>query len=128
MNKLNPFAGRTKGRSWFWWGINIGVLIGIMAWLWWRENQPEGEVKTVFKFKPAVTPEAEPDHQITIDEQTADEPAAEPDSLKVIEGIGPKSAQALEGAGINTFAALAAAGKWEALKELQGKLVGGRRV
>ena len=88
--------------------------------------------------------------------------AVVPDDLKRIEGIGPKLSSVLQGAGILTFAqlaaagperlaqileaadprllrladpttwpeqaALAAAGKWEALEALQGTLKGGRRA
>jgi len=158
MNKMNPFAGSNKGRSWFWWGINIGILVGVIIW-WWRQNQSEGERKTVFKFKPLTITKTELEQEITIDQKTADEPAAEPEDLKVIEGLGPKSAQALQAVGIHTFsalagmssdeihgvlkaanvrvpfpetwpeqAALAAAGKWKALKNLQSKLTGGRKT
>ena len=142
MKKLNPFAGKNKGRSWFWWGINIGILLALVVW-WWMENQPDEESES----------------QITIDQEKADKVAVEPDNLKVIVGIGRKSAQVLGEAGILTFAALAvlspdeingvlkaagvrvpypetwpeqaalaAAGKWDELKELQSSLVGGRRV
>lgn len=83
------------------------------------------------------------------------------DDLKKIEGIGPKAAEALVAAGVDTYAALAkktpeeikallddadgtfnaqdpttwpeqaelaAAGKWDELKELQDKLSGGREA
>jgi predicted flap endonuclease-1-like 5' DNA nuclease len=83
---------------------------------------------------------------------------AKPDDLKVIEGIGPKTAGALQSSGIKTYAQLssasveqirgvlaenriranpttwpeqaklAASGKWEALEALQAKLKGGRKV
>jgi small subunit ribosomal protein S2 len=83
---------------------------------------------------------------------------AKPDDLKVIEGIGPKTAGVLLSSGIRTYAQLAsagaerikailkensiranpttwpeqaklaAAGKWEALEKLQAKLKGGRRT
>ena len=83
---------------------------------------------------------------------------AKPDDLKVIEGIGPKTAGALQSSGIKTYAQLssasveqiravltenriranpttwpeqaklAASGKWEALEALQAKLKGGRKA
>jgi ribosomal protein L30 len=94
-------------------------------------------------------------------EEVAEPVAAEPeaaDDLTVIEGIGPKIADVLRAAGIDTFAqlaatdsaslteilqaadlrlaapdtwpeqaALAAAGNWEELQQLQDRLKGGRR-
>ncbi len=84
---------------------------------------------------------------------------SKPDDLKKIEGVGPKAAEAMVNAGLDTFAkvakadpakikdiltaassrmghlepgtwpqqaALAAAGKWDELKELQDKLDGGK--
>ncbi len=89
------------------------------------------------------------------EEQTAEEEGSETDDLTKIEGIGPKIAEALNNAGIKTFADLAVAkdedvqeiikdipgnhkadtwneqaalardGKWDELKELQDKLQGG---
>jgi predicted flap endonuclease-1-like 5' DNA nuclease len=83
---------------------------------------------------------------------------AKPDDLKVIEGIGPKTAGVLQSSGVKTYAQLslasvdqirvvltenriranpstwpeqaklAASSKWEALEALQAKLKGGRRV
>jgi predicted flap endonuclease-1-like 5' DNA nuclease len=100
----------------------------------------------------AAEPEAE-----EVAEPVAAEPAAA-DDLAVIEGIGPKIADVLRTAGIDTFAqlaaadsaslteilqaaglrlaapdtwpeqaALAAAGSWEELQQLQDRLKGGRR-
>jgi ribosomal protein L30 len=99
---------------------------------------------------------AEPEAE-EVAEPVAAEPAAA-DDLAVIEGIGPKIADVLRAAGIDTFAqlaatdsaslteilqaaglrlaapdtwpeqaALAAAGNWEELQQLQDRLKGGRR-
>jgi hypothetical protein len=56
---LNPFAGREKSRSWFWWGINLGVLLALFIW-WWLENKPKEQVKIEIKAKPLVLPDDEP--------------------------------------------------------------------
>jgi predicted flap endonuclease-1-like 5' DNA nuclease len=156
MMQLNPFAGGGKGRSWFWWGINIGVILALAIW-WWMENQPEE--RKGFKIKPVDIPDETPKN-ISISEVPATQSQPEePDDLKQIEGIGPRCAQVLGEAGIVTFsglaamnpdaikdvlraakvrvpypatwpeqAALAAAGEWDALKQLQTSLIGGRRV
>ena len=106
MNKFGLFSAR-KNRSWFWWGINIGIAVAVFVW-WWMENQDKAPPR--FYPKRSATPvfpkdpNAEAPKKILIPLEP--EPAAE-DDLKKIEGIGPKSAQALTAAGINTFAALA---------------------
>jgi large subunit ribosomal protein L21 len=157
MMKLNPFAGRTVKRSWFWWGINFGIFLALAVW-WWLENQPKEGGEFKLKVKPLIKPDEVPE----ITPPPALKPAAvkpaKPDDLKVIEGVGPKSAQALSEAGIITFAklasmgpdeiqavlraagvrvpypetwpeqaALAADGQFAVLKELQNSLKGGRR-
>jgi predicted flap endonuclease-1-like 5' DNA nuclease len=158
MKKMNPFAGRNKGLSWFWWGINIGVFLALVVW-WWLKNQSDEGEKPTLKYGTLNKPVKEPEGQITIDQKVSDEAPAEPDDLKIIEGIGPKSAQVLGDAGIHTFsalaalspdeihgvvksahlpvpypetwseqAALAAKGKWDELLELKRKLMGGRKV
>jgi large subunit ribosomal protein L21 len=161
MNKLNPFTGRTKKRSRFWWGIKLGAVLAFGIW-WLLENNPEALEKLKEKFKPALKLDKKPEPQITIDQEETKglvEIEAEPEDLRVIEGLGPKSEQALIEAGIFTFAALAkmssdeihavlkaagvrvpfpetwpeqaalaAAGKWDKLKDLKDSLVGGRRV
>jgi len=154
MNKLNPFSGRAKNRSWFWWGIKMGAIMALAIW-WWLENLPGEREKSRIIFKPYSQPEDPSGNQITIDHEKI---STDPDDLKVIEGLGPKSAQVLTKAGILTFkalskmspdeiyevlkdagmriatpsswpeqAALAAAGEWEKLKTLQDSLVGGRK-
>jgi predicted flap endonuclease-1-like 5' DNA nuclease len=154
------FAAGKKDRSWFWWGINIGVLIAIGVW-WWLDRQSKASVTV--KVQPLVLPPDEEDLEVAGEQDAAsrvvEARVEEPDDLQMIEGIGPRSAQALLEAGILTFkvlaamdaddihgvlraagvrvpypetwpeqATLAAAGKWDALKELQGHLKGGRRV
>jgi len=158
MMLFNPFAGKGKNRSWFWWGINIGVFLALLVW-WWMRNQPKDAGEFKMKVKSLVLPDDEP--ALTPPTVKKPKPAErkEPDDLKVIEGIGPRSAQVLGEAGIATYAALAAmkpdairevlraagvrvpypetwpkqaalaaGGKWDALKKLQNSLKGGRRA
>lgn len=154
------FAAGKKDRSWFWWGINIGVLIALGVW-WWLDRQ--SKASATVKVQPLILPPDDEEHEASGDDEAAsqviDAVVEEPDDLKIIEGIGPRSAQALLDAGIFTFeslaameadaiqavlraagvrvpfpetwaeqATLAAAGDWDALKALQGRLKGGRRV
>ncbi len=153
------FASGEKDRSWFWWGINIGVLLALGLW-WWLDKQ--SKANATLKVQPLVLPPDDEDTSAPGDEastQVIEAPVEEPDDLKIIEGIGPRSAQALAEAGILTFkslsamnadaiqsvlraagvrvpypetwpeqATLAAAGDWDALKQLQGSLKGGRRA
>jgi predicted flap endonuclease-1-like 5' DNA nuclease len=153
MKKLNPFAGEEKGRSWFWWGINLGILTAIALWWWLQKNKLKGEIKAEIKVEPIVLPEDEPEAAVNESE------TEKTDDLRVVEGIGPRSAEVLEAAGVKTYtqlsemdpdaiqailreanvrvpypetwpeqAALAAAGNWDALEELQETLQAGRRV
>jgi len=153
------FAAGKKDRSWFWWGINIGVLIALGLW-WWLDRQ--SKANATVKVQPLVLPpdeEFETPGEQGSTSQVVEAAVEEPDDLKIIEGIGPRSAQALLEAGVLTFktlaameadaiqavlraagvrvpypetwpeqATLAAAGDWDALKELQGSLKGGRRA
>ena len=159
MVKSIVLGAEKKDRSWFWWGINIGVLLALGLW-WWLDKQSKA-AKAV-KVQPLVLPQDDDEIEEPLE---APSPAVvkqgvvEPDDLKLIEGIGPRSAQVLAEAGTLTYsklaamhpddiqavlraakvrvpypetwpeqAGLAAAGDWEALKDLQGKLKGGRRA
>jgi predicted flap endonuclease-1-like 5' DNA nuclease len=105
MSKLNPFAGSKKGLSWFWWGITIGVLWVVMVW-WWLEKQSTQPGDHKIKIKPIILPDDEPQGPAPARVKKP-KPPKEPDDLKVIEGIGPRSAQALAEAGVASFARLA---------------------
>jgi len=98
MLQFFPFAGRSKGRSWFWWGINIGIGLaitaaalqaaGILTFGQLARLQPE-EVKNL--LTPAGIRSGSPD-------------------------TWPQQA------------ALAAAAQWDELAALQTTLAGGRRI
>lgn len=154
------FAAGKKDRTWFWWGINIGVLIALGVW-WWLDRQ--SKANATVKVQPLVLPPDDEDIEVSGEgdatSRVVEAVVEEPDDLKIVEGIGPRSAQALLEAGVLTFkklatmeadaiqavlraagvrvpypetwpeqASLAAAGDWDALKELQGTLKGGRRT
>lgn len=117
-------------------GLGISVVLG----RWLQQQDPERQPQ------PQPDPEPEPTHivlsQKTLDEAeamaevdaAAEEPAAEietareeataeatgVDDLTQIAGIGPKTAETLQEAGITTFAALAALSVEDALAKLEG--------
>ena len=107
MKKINPFAAR-KNRPWFWWGINLGIVIALVVW-WWLENQDESGLKTKFtgKAKSPIKLDTVPEEIVLPDTKPEPKKPKKTDDLKKIEGIGPKSAQALAAAGITTFVKLA---------------------
>ncbi|MGD8624259.1 MAG: helix-hairpin-helix domain-containing protein [Anaerolineae bacterium] len=95
LTSLALAAAETEGNPWWLWIavlVIIAAFVGFMIWWWLREPEEEAPLA---QSKEAATPEAPA-------------PEAEPDDLKVIEGIGPKIASVLQNAGIQTFAALAA--------------------
>ena len=71
------------------------------------ENQPEGRKKPFSKLKPKISADEEAERQIVIDHAEAERVPDEPDNLRLIKGIGPKSAKALGEAGVITYAGLA---------------------
>ncbi len=139
--------------------ILTGLSARALMWILWRSRR--GAIhdtfgETAFPIVEPFTPE-----QAELAQQTEPAEQAEPDDLRQIEGIGPKTSDALYEAGIVTFAqlaemdpeaieaivrsagvriitgapaswpeqaALAAAGEWEKLADLQNQLQGGRRV
>jgi predicted flap endonuclease-1-like 5' DNA nuclease len=154
---LNPLAGRVKSRSWFWWGINLGIFLALIVW-WWMETQSKEPVKLEIKEKPLVLPDDEPIQPPPEPRKPTGKAPLEPDNLELIEGLGPRSAQVLAQAGISTFsqissmtpdairdvlrasgvyiaypatwpeqAALAADQRWDDLEKLKSELKGGSR-
>ena len=108
MKTLHPFAGTHKNRSWFWWGINIGIFLAVCVW-WWLKNQSEKtKMPNLNVTKSLILPDDEPTKPKIILATPEKSKTAKPgDDLTVIKGIGPKSAQALNQAGINTYKKLA---------------------
>lgn len=74
--------------GWIWYVIPVILLLVIVIW-WWLSRR---------RVEPAQTP-----HRAPVQEKRT----SAPDDLTRIEGIGPKVAKVLDGAGIRTFADLA---------------------
>ena len=116
MKRINLFAVERRSRAWFWWGISLGSLLVFLVWWWLQQEESEESGKTAVRLKQIVLPddeaEAEPETPETVeveDLEAATEPKLEgvTEDLQVIEGIGPRSAQALSQAGVTSFAKLA---------------------
>jgi predicted flap endonuclease-1-like 5' DNA nuclease len=138
-----------KKRGLRWWDVAL-IIVGVptlvlLIWLWIRHRAEQQAAPSV-RFEIEVSPRP----------RRVPKPA--PDDLKRIEGIGPKTASALQAADITTYAQLAAtdgewlrailkeagvranpttwpeqaelaaSGRWDALKALQAELKGGVRV
>jgi large subunit ribosomal protein L17 len=72
-----------------WLILILAVVIVVAVWWWWRRR---GSTVPAPPPMPPVAPRA----------------ALPPDNLEILEGVGPKIADVLKGAGITTFAQLAA--------------------
>lgn len=123
---LSPLAQQpTTSNSQWWWLLIIGLILLVAFFFWWRQVSEE-DLDTIVAFEqkhpqalampagfapPLIEETAvRPDHDTHAhEEETENETAVTPDDLKRIEGIGPKIAELLNGAGILTFAQLAAA-------------------
>ena len=95
-----PRAAAQRGSiPWWVWVLIIVVLLVVALLLWWwlcrRRKREEERAVPATQAEPAAPPRA------------PEAPA--PDDLQRIEGIGPKISGLLQGAGITTFAQLAAA-------------------
>ena len=102
LNLLNESTQEPNLTWLLWLVLAIFVLIVIVGWL---ASNKKGE-------EPIATP-------VHVEEKAEEAPvlSTDPDDLKKIEGIGPKVEQVLNGAGVSTYAALAAANV-EKLKEV----------
>ena len=90
---FSVYAQQTQGNGIPWWVWLLLVLVILVIAIWWyTARRPPEETYQAAGRMPSPEPAASP-------------PA--PDDLAVIEGIGPKIAALLQGAGITTFAELA---------------------
>ena len=88
----------SKGLAWWVWLIIILMLI-IIFWLLFRKK-PEDEIKPSTKIPQNLSTKTD-DLVVPVVKEVA-----EPDDLKIIEGIGPKIDSILKNAGVNTFSQL----------------------
>jgi len=88
--------------------MNIGVGIALVVW-WWLENQKDLGSRKKFsgQFKSLAKFDTVPEKIILKESDQPPNKIKKVDDLKKIEGIGPRSAHALELADITTFAKLA---------------------
>ena len=109
------FSSEDRKISWWWLGIKVGVIVGLIVW-WWLENQKKRNMKnaaskTALNNNQSIPlPMEEPSSVEPIisapPAPPADQPA-EKDDLTKIEGIGPKINRTLQEAGIQTYQQLA---------------------
>jgi predicted flap endonuclease-1-like 5' DNA nuclease len=123
-------------RSFPWWIVWVwsGVLVGVFYWLWKQRSlgskiQPIQIDLSFLRPPSAAIPEPTPPEEVLVAgpapvaapaEKAAEaisNAQAQPDDLTVIHGIGPKIAQILRRAGIDTFKRLAQTGP-ETLREI----------
>jgi predicted flap endonuclease-1-like 5' DNA nuclease len=114
--KFGVLSSEDRKISWWWLGIKVGVIVGLIVW-WWLENQNKKNLKNADSEKVLNNNQSIP---LPMDEPSSDEPLrsespapsadqpAEPDDLTKIEGIGPKINRTLQEAGIQTYHQLAA--------------------
>jgi predicted flap endonuclease-1-like 5' DNA nuclease len=110
LGSSSPRQATEQGRGVSWWVWVLIVVVLLILLLWWWLRRPEKEVASP-RAEPAAplpaaevsAPEAEP---VAPAPSEVERPA--PDDLKRIEGIGPKISTVLQGAGVTTFAQLAA--------------------
>ena len=111
MKIFNPFMVEVERKPWFWSGVTLGILVGLIFW-WILRDKSKKDASIPRKVELIVLSDQEPEEkEITPkpdenDSKEKDERATQketPDNLKRIEGIGPRSAQVLEEAGVTTF-------------------------
>ncbi len=115
MKRLNPFTVDGRGRSWFWYGVSLGTLLALLIW-WLLKQEVNNNKDAIKKVDLIVLPDdeaegegetPEPDGETTQQVEEATHPKKDLDDLKLIEGIGPRSAQVLVEAGVTRFTHLA---------------------
>jgi len=119
MKRMKPFAVEEQGRGWFWWGISLGALLGLLIWWLLKQKAADEKKTTALRLKQIVLrddePEAEPGTTAPSEKEAQgnvpeSSDRGTPDDLKLIEGIGPRSAQVLNEAGVTSFSKLAGMG------------------
>ncbi len=99
-------AGEQAGVPWWVWILMGIVVLALLVWLLLRTRRGDELIETANAEAPSATPVISP--ALSEAAPLAEPAPVAPDDLKLVEGIGPKIAGILEGAGITTFAQLAA--------------------
>lgn len=97
-------------------GIGVGIAI-----VYWLKQQEDAFQQQVRQQRPTSPPKPAPpqETQIILSQKTLDQ-AASGDDLTRINGVGPKTAEALRAVGITSFAGLASASSQELYEKLKG--------
>jgi predicted flap endonuclease-1-like 5' DNA nuclease len=95
---------RTCGLRWWDWALVVVGLPALALILWVLRRRTEQETPPDIRIEITV-----PSHPVEVITPAAAPLPVSPDDLRRIDGIGPKISGALQGAGITTFAQLAAA-------------------
>jgi len=112
LRKFRLFAGEEENTtfSWWWLGIKLGIITGLVIW-WWLDQKNKKQltfgVDSLVKNDSIPLPLEDP--QSDSSPSATEHTPLKPDDLRKIEGIGPKTQAVLLAAGIETFAQLAAA-------------------
>ena len=113
--RFGLFSSEDQKISWWWLGVKVGVIVGLVVW-WWMENQNKKNIKEAV---PRAALDKNQSIPLPMDESSSVEPIyseppapsanqpAEQDDLTKIEGIGPKINRTLQEAGIQTYRQLA---------------------
>ena len=114
MKRINPFAVEDKKQPWFVFGISMGIMIAMLIWWLLKEKSIN---KNAFPKKVELIVLTDQEEEKTEELSEPDEEESQkvsgkvsstsaPDDLKVIDGIGPRSAEVLAAAGVTSFTQL----------------------
>jgi predicted flap endonuclease-1-like 5' DNA nuclease len=95
---------KTCGLRWWDWAVIVAGLPTLALIIWLLRRRTEQETTSDIRIE--ITP---PSHPAEVIMPAAAPAPVPPDDLRKIEGIGPKISSVLQGAGVTTFARLAAA-------------------
>ncbi|MBE9523704.1 MAG: hypothetical protein IMY76_01300 [Chloroflexi bacterium] len=101
IKKFNPLFAQKTTRSFWWFGLKLGVLVALVLWWWIQDDLRDEEIGSDDRI--VLSPDDLQDVLPTSDQEIV----VVPDDLTDIDGIGPKYAQVLHDAGVTTFAQLA---------------------
>lgn len=91
--------------------FSLGFAVSLLINYWLRQEELRSQLQTRQYTPPPPRPASPPPKPVA---------KTKPDDLTQITGVGPKIAEALQAAGINTFAAIAATPPAELLDKLAG--------